>query len=113
MGYIDDIVKSVGDEYATLKKVNQSSVNKWGDATEEDVETVNIKAVYELVSGEVEEVAEGDFVQGDLRAFVPKYFNGLDEGNILEYQGTEYQIQEVLQKSVGHEKHYEVRATQT
>lgn len=113
MSYIDDIIKSVGDEYATLKKVNQSSVNKWGDATEEDVETVKIKAVYSLISGEMEEVPEGDFRQGDLRAFVPEYVDGLDEGNILEYQNVEYEIDEVLKKSIGHEKHYEVRARQT
>lgn len=113
MTYIDDIVKSVGDEFATLKKVNSSDVNRWGDATDEDVDTVKIKAVYELISGELAENQEGDFRQGDLRAYIPEYFEGLDEGNILEYQDVEYEIDEVLEKRIGNESHYEVRARQT
>jgi len=113
VSYIDDIVKSVGDELATLKRVNSAKVNRWGDATEEDVETKKIKAVYDVVSGEVEEVEEGDFEQGDLRAYIPEYFAGLENGNILEYQDTEYEIDEVIEKRIGHESHYEVQARQT
>lgn len=113
MTYIDDIIKSTGDEYATLKKVNKSEVNKWGDAVEEDIEEVKVEAVFELISAEVEEVPEGDFRPGDLRAYIPLSYEDVDEGNILEYQGRDYEIDEVMKMEIGNQGHYEVRARQT
>jgi hypothetical protein len=112
MSYIKDIAKSVGDETAVLKKVNEANVNKWGDADTNVVEK-EITAVFELLSGEVEEVTEGDFETGDLRAFIPDDFDGVEEGNIIVYEEKDYKIQEVLLHKIGHESHYEVRASKT
>lgn len=110
MSYIDDIIRSTGDETATLKVVSSSNVNKWGDA-DESVKKKTISAAFELLSGEAQEVAEGDFESGDLRAFVPESETDIEEGNRLEYQGKTYQIDEVLKQELGRKAHYEVRAS--
>jgi len=112
MSYIEDIIKSTGEERALLKKVNSSNVNKWGDATSEDIEEVEVAAVFELLSSEAEEVAEGDFQQGDLKAYIPTHYNGIVNDNVLVYQDTSYKIDEVMKMQIGHESHYEVRARQ-
>lgn len=112
MSYIEDVIKSTGEERATLKKVDSSNVNKWGDATEEEVDEVTVSAVFELISAEAEEVAEGDFQQGDLRAYIPLHYDGVVNDNVLIYQGAEYTIDEVMKMEIGNEGHYEVRARQ-
>lgn len=112
MGYIDDIVKSTGQKKATLKKVDSSQVNKWGDATREEVEEETISAVFELISEEVEEVVEGDYEAGDLKAYIPTYVE-IFEDDVLVYQGSEYVVDEVMEMRIGNEGHYEVRARQS
>lgn len=111
MSYIQDVVKSVGEERAKIKKVDESDVNKWGDA--ESTETGDeLTGVFELVSAEREEVAEGDFEAGDLRAYVPSYEN-LSEGDILVYQGKDYRVQTIQEMEVGSESHFEIGASRT
>jgi len=112
MSYIDDILKSTGQDRATLKVVNESDVNKWGDA-QEDVDEVKVSGVFELLSAEREEVAEGDFESGDLRAYIPASFDSIEEGNILVYQGKEYRIQDIMKQEIGNEGHLEVGASRT
>jgi len=112
MSYIDDIVKSTGRERATLKVVNESDVNKWGDA-QEDVTEEKVTGVFELLSAEREEVSEGDFEAGDLRAYIPTNFDDIEEGNILVYQGKEYRIQDIMKMEIGSEGHLEVGASRT
>lgn len=113
MGYIEDIVRSTGEERATLKVVNQSNVNKWGDA-EESVSDTQVTGVFEVLSAEREEVAEGDFESGDLRAYIPTSFEeDIEEGNILVYQGKEYRIQDIIKNEIGHTGHLEVGASRT
>lgn len=109
MTYIDDIIKSTGEERATLKEVTESNINKWGDA-DESVSETEVSAVFEIISGQAEEVAEGDFEAGDLRAYIPNDFDKIEEGNVLVYQDKEYRIDEVLHHRIGNEGHYEVRA---
>jgi len=110
MGYIHDIVRSTGEEKATLKKVTESNVNRWGDA-DESVEETQVTAVIEVLSADAQEVAEGDFESGDVRAYVSSNFEDeISEGHILVYQGKEYQIDEVMKMEIGHESHLEVRA---
>jgi len=110
MTYIEDIVKSTGEEKATVKKVTESNVNRWGDA-EESVEETEVVAAFEVLSAQAEEVAEGDFESGDVRAYVSSDFeSSISEGNILVYQGKEYQIDEVIKMEIGHNGHLEVRA---
>lgn len=110
MGYIHDIVKSTGEDRAEVKKVNESNVNRWGDA-DESVESTEVTAVIEVLSGQAEEVAEGDFQSGDIRAYVSTDFeDDISEGNIMVYQGKEYRIDEVMKMEIGHEAHIEVRA---
>lgn len=112
MTYIDDILKSTGEERATLKVVNESDVNKWGDA-QESVSEKQVSGVFELLSAEREEVAEGDFEAGDLRAYIPTSFDDIEEGNILVYQGKEYRIQDIMKMEIGSEGHLEVGASRT
>lgn len=112
MSYIDSIVKSVGRERATIKVVDESDVNKWGDA-QEDVSETQVSGVFELLSTEREEVAEGDFESGDLRAYIPTGFDNIEEGNILVYQGKEYRVQTVMKHEIGNEGHFEVGASRT
>lgn len=112
MVYIDDIVKSTGEERATLKVVDQSDVNKWGDA-QESVSETKVSGVFELLSAEREEVTEGDFESGDLRAYIPTGFDDIEEGNILVYQGKEYRIQDVMRYEIGSQGHLEVGASRT
>jgi len=112
MSYIDDILKSTGEERATLKVVNESDVNKWGDA-EESVNEKQVSGVFELLSAEREEVSEGDFESGDLRAYIPTNFDDIEEGNILVYQGKEYRIQDIMRMQIGSEGHLEVGASRT
>jgi len=110
MTYIEDIIKSTGEERATVKKVTQSNVNKWGDA-EESVDETEVVAAFEVLSGQAEEVIEGDFESGDVRAYVSSDFeDAISEGNILVYQGKEYRVDEIIKMEVGHESHLEVRA---
>jgi len=92
-----------------LKQVSESNVNKWGDA-DESVSESEVTAVFELISGEAQEVAEGDFESGDLRAYIPSSYDNIKKGNVLVYQGKEYRIDEVLEMEIGHESHYEVRS---
>lgn len=110
MTYIDDILKSTGEDRATLKVVNQSDVNKWGDA-QENVTEKQVSGVFELLSANREEVAEGDFESGDLRAYIPTTFDDIEEGNILVYQGKEYRIQDIMRQEIGNEGHLEVGAS--
>jgi len=112
MTYIDDILKSTGEERATLKVVNESDVNKWGDA-QENVTEKQVSGVFELLSAEREEVTEGDFESGDLRAYIPTNFDDIEEGNILVYQGKEYRIQDIMKMEIGNEGHLEVGASRT
>lgn len=112
MTYIDDILKSVGKERATLKVVNESDVNKWGDA-QEDVTEKQVSGVFELLSAEREEVTEGDFESGDLRAYIPTSFDDIEEGNILVYQGKKYRIQDIMKMEIGNDGHLEVGASRT
>lgn len=111
MSYIHDVVKSVGEERATVKKVDESNVNKWGDAETRERDE-KLTGVFELVSAEREEVAEGDFESGDLRAYVPSY-EDLSEGDILVYQGKEYRVQSIQRMEVGSESHFEIGASRT
>lgn len=113
MSYIYDLVNSAGDhaDNVTLKKVSGGDVNKWGDRTGESTEEVEITAMVELLTGEAQEVAEGDFESGDIRAFIDDSESGISEGNVLVYQDKDYRIDEVLKIEVGHEAHYEVRAS--
>lgn len=110
MTYIDDLLKSTGEERATLKVVNESNVNKWGDA-QESVSETKVSGVFELLSAEREEVTEGDFESGDLRAYIPTGFENIEEGNILVYQGKEYRIQDIMEYEIGNEGHLEVGAS--
>jgi hypothetical protein len=112
MSYIDDIVKSAGEERATLKVVEQSDVNRWGDA-DESVSDTKVTGVFELLSDEREEVAEGDFDSGDLRAYIPAGFENIEEGNILVYQNKDYRIQDVQRHNISGEGHIEVGASRT
>jgi len=113
MSYIHDILKSTGEERATLKVVEESDVNKWGDA-QESVTSEEVAGVFELLSAEREEVTEGDFESGDLRAYIStEYSNLVEEGNILVYQGKEYRIQDFMKHEIGHEGHIEVGASRT
>lgn len=109
MKYIQDLIKSVGEERATLKRVQNSEVNRWGDADTEITET-QVSAVFEIISAERNENVEGDFNSGDLRAYIPNTFDGVDEGNRLEYQGREYEIDEVIEYEIQSDGHYEVLA---
>jgi len=110
MNYIDDILKSAGEEHATLKNVDESNVNRWGDA-DESVSESEISGVFEVLSGETQEVAEGDFESGDIRAYIPaRYEDDISESDILVYQGKEYEVDEVMKMEVGHESHLEVHA---
>lgn len=113
MTYIDNLLKSTGEERATLKVVNESNVNKWGDA-EEEVSDVQIKGVFELLSAERQEVAEGDFESGDLRAYVPLCFEeDIEEGNILVYQDKKYRVQNTQRYEIGSKGHLEIGASRT
>lgn len=112
MTYIDDVLKSTGRERATLKVVNESNVNKWGDAEKEESKK-KISGVFELLSAEREEVAEGDFESGDLRAYIPPDFSDIEEGNIIVYQGKNYRIQDVMKHEIGSKGHLEVGASRT
>lgn len=112
MTYIDDILKSTGEEKATLRVVDESNVNKWGDAEEEVVER-KVSGVFELLSAEREEVTEGDFESGDLRAYIPSDFDDIEEGNILVYQGKKYRIQDIMKHEIGNQGHLEVGASRT
>lgn len=109
MTYIDDIIKSTGEERATIKKIDQSDVNRWGDA-DESVDETEVSAVFEVLSAESQEVKEGDFESGDLRAYLPVDFDSIVEGNVLVYQDKEYRIDEVIKHEIGNEGHYEVTA---
>lgn len=113
MSYIRDAVKSAGGHSCdvTLKKVSESGVNKWGDATSENVEEEDITAMVEVLSGESEEVAEGDFETGDIVAYIDGGQSGVTDDNIIVYQGKEYRVEEVLKMEVGHESHLEARAS--
>jgi hypothetical protein len=95
----------------TLKVVGEGRVNRFGDRPEEDVETRPLTGVFELVSGQKQEVDEGEFEDGDLRIYVePDNGEGVETGNIVEYQGKEYRIEEVLEMEIGFDGHLEVRA---
>lgn len=113
MNYIQDAVKSVGGhtDSVTLKKVSESGVNKWGDATDVSVEEEKVTAIVEVLSGESEEVAEGDFESGDIVAYIDDSQDGVSDDNIIVYQGKEYRVEEVLKMEVGHEAHFEARAS--
>jgi|AKVG01.1.fsa_nt_gi hypothetical protein len=110
MSYIDDIVKSTGEERATLKVVEKSDINRYGDA-DESVTEKKITGVFELLSDEREEVTEGNFDSGDLRAYIPAGFENIEEGNILVFQDKEYRIQDVQRYAVAGEGHIEVGAS--
>lgn len=113
MTYIMDLVGSMGDQVhnLTLKKVSETDINKWGDVGHTDVEEEEITGVVEILSAERKEVSEGDFGSGDARVFVDSFQDGIVEGNIIVYQGKEYEIKEVMEMQIGHESHYEVRAS--
>lgn len=113
MDYIYDAVNSAGGhaDSVTLKKVSSSNVNKWGDATSESVETEEITAIVEVLTGEAEEVVEGDFETGDIVAYIDDSQDGVVDDNIIEHQGKEYRIEEVLKMEIGHEAHLEARAS--
>lgn len=113
MSYIYDLVNSMGghSDDVTLKKVSESGVNKWGDVTEENVEEEEVTAVVEVMSGESEEVAEGDYQSGDIIAYIDSSQNGVSDGNIIVYQDKSYRIEEVLKQELGHESHLEARAS--
>lgn len=110
MSYIDRIIKSAGQERATLVVVDEVDVNRYGDADEEVTER-KVSGVFENVSASREEVEEGDFAQRDINAYIPADFEDIEEGNLLVYQGDEYEIQDVQRYNIGSQGHYEVGAS--
>jgi len=109
--YINDLVRSMGDHVknAELKEVNRSNVNRYGDA-DESVESRELTGVFEVISGESSKVDEGRFDSGDLRAFVETGTEGVEQGNVIVYQGQEYRIMSVVEMEIGHDSHLEARA---
>lgn len=109
--YINDLIRSMGDHVrnAELKEVNRSEVNRYGDA-DESVESRELTGVFEVISGESSKVDEGRFDSGDLRAFVETGTEGVEQGNVIVYQGQEYRIMGVERMEIGHDSHLEARA---
>jgi hypothetical protein len=94
---------------AELKVVNRSDVNRYGDADEE-VETRELTGVFEVISGDSAKVDEGRFDGGDLRAFIQKGTEDVEQGNVIVYQNQEYRIMGVVEMEIGHDAHLEARA---
>jgi len=110
--YIADLVRSVGDKTrnAQLIEVDNQNVNRFGDVDQKDTETRDLTGVFEIISGEENDLEEGEFQSGELRGFVETYEEGIEEGNIVIYQDKEYRIMEVLKMEAGTDNHLEFRA---
>lgn len=111
MAYMPQIKNSVGRN-VTLKIVSDGDVTEWGDQINETVEEKSVCCVFEPEGREVEEGAEGDFSNEQIRAFFDVCDSGIEEGNIIVTDDREYRIDEVAKYVMpGRGGHYEVRAS--
>jgi hypothetical protein len=112
MSYMNSILSQVG-ENVTILEVTQGSVDKYGDRTDTTT-TRTVRGHIQILTSNDDEVVEGNFKSGDMRAFFDKTAPYIDEGNKIVYRGKTYIMDEViLEPAVNDEAHYDVYAKKT
>ncbi len=94
MSYMDQIISDIGEE-VTIRVVTKEDPNKWGDA-EESVSEKSVRGHFQILSTEDDEVTEGTFKSGDLRAFFDSTAKYISRGNRIIYKDQKYEIEEVI-----------------
>jgi len=85
----------------TIRTITDDSYSKWGDATESTSDATSVKCMVNVLSQEDELVKEGIFQTGDLVFWFDTARTDILRGNRIYFNSLWYEIQEVLESTVG------------
>lgn len=97
--YINDVIDDVGVSL-TVKDID-NTVNEWGDRDGAVKDNVSTSGVVEVIDSETAEEAEGDYQGGTVRVFLDPDTEYVTERNIIEINGHDYKINEVIEPAAG------------
>ena len=92
--FISNEIDSLG-ESVTVRIVTDDSYSKWGDATESNSDTTNVKCFMNFMNQDDQEVKEGIFQAGDIR-FWFKGDQTINRGDKIQYDSKWYEVNEIL-----------------
>ena len=112
MSYMNNILSQVGED-VTVYEVTQGTVDKYGDRTDTGIPHT-VRGHIQVLTADDDEVVEGNFDSGDLRAFFDSSAAYIAKGNKIVYRGETYIMDDViLEPALQGESHYEVFSKKT